>query len=164
MLLSHDVLSLTQCSTGKSNKCPTSKSSKSQRKLGKDAEGVTYQSKSSKSSNAPTICLTPSPTIDYDEVTAKPTGGVTTIPPVVGVDTLPPVNGVDTLQPVVFVDTLPPVNGETSNFPSTPFPTAPVTPAAVTPEPTTMPPTPFPTPQVSDLLLELTIYVEQIRG
>ena len=156
MLLSHDVLSLTQCSTGKSNKCPTSKSSKSQRKLGKDAEGLTYQSKSSKSSNAPTICLTPSPTIDYDEVTAKPTGGVTTIPPVVGVDTLPPVNGVDTLQPVVFVDTPPPVNGETSNFPTTNRPT--------TTEPTTMPPTPFPTPQVSDLLLGLTIYVEQIRG
>ena len=117
---------------------------------------MTYQSKSSKSSNAPTICLTPSPTIDYDEVTAKPTGGVTTIPPVVGVDTLPPVNGVDTLQPVVFVDTPPPVNGETSNFPTTNRPT--------TTEPTTMPPTPFPTPQVSDLLLELTIYVEQIRG
>ena len=116
---------------------------------------MTYQSKSSKSSNAPTICLTPSPTIDYEVDTAKP---------VAGVDTLPPVNGVDTLQPVVFVDTLPPVNGETSNFPSTPFPTAPVTPAPVTPEPTTMPPTPFPTPQVSDLLLELTIYVEQIRG
>lgn len=109
---------------------------------------MTYQSKSSKSTSAPTICLSPSPTIDYEVDTAKP---------VVGVDTLPPVNGVDTLQPVVFVDTLPPVNGETSNFPSTPFPTAPVTPAPVTPAPTTPAPTPFPTPQVSGSLLELMI-------
>ena len=113
---------------------------------------MTYQSKSSKSTSAPTICLSPSPTIDYEVDTAKPTP---TIPPVVGVDTLPPVNGVDTLQPVVFVDTLPPVNGETSNFPTTNRPT----------EPTTMPPTPFPTPQVSDLLLELMIVtLKQIRG